>query len=84
MVGKRLKIGAIDDMELILNAAMPGVRLHHVLRPPASIPAKAGLQYFALESEGTFWDRICEGQVLAIYIPGDLQTLKIELLAVKE
>ena len=84
MVGKRLKIGAIGDMELILNAAMPGVRLHHVLRPPASIPAKAGLQYFALESEGTFWDRICEGQVLAIYIPGDLQTLKIELLAVKE
>jgi len=84
MVSKRLKVGAVDDMELILNAAMPGVRLHHVARPPASIPAKVGLQYFSLESQGTFWERICQGQVLAIYVPGDLQALKIELLGVKD
>ena len=84
MMLKRVKIGAVDDMDLILNAAMPGVRLNPISRPPASIPSKAGHQYFSLESHGGFWDRVCKGQILAVHLPGDLQGVKVELLATKE
>ncbi len=84
MIMKRVKIGAVEDMDLILNAAMPGVRFNHIPRPPASIPSKTGHQYFSLESHGSFWDRVCKGQILAVYLPGDLEGVKVELLATKE
>ncbi|MGD9853117.1 MAG: type VI secretion system baseplate subunit TssK [Nitrospirales bacterium] len=81
---KRVKIGAMDDMELIVNAAMPGVRFRHVVRPPASIPAKTGHQYFQWETQGGFWDRIKQMQNLSLYVPSELQEVKIEILVTKE
>jgi type VI secretion system protein ImpJ len=81
---KRLKIGAMDDMDLIVNAAMPGVKFRHVPRPPSSIPAKTGHQYFQWETQGGFWDRIKQSQSLALYVPSDLQETTIEVLVTKE
>lgn len=81
---KRVKIGAIDDMDLIVNAAMPGVRFRHIVRPPASIPGKTGHQYFQWETQGGFWDRIKQSQGVALYVPSELQDIKIEVLVTKE
>jgi type VI secretion system protein ImpJ len=81
---KRVKIGAMDDMDLIINAAMPGVRFRHVAQTPASIPSKAGHQYFGLENQGGFWDRIKQSQTIALYVPQELQNTTIEILVTKE
>jgi len=81
---KRVKIGAMDDMELIVNAAMPGVKFRHIPRPPASIPSKTGHQYFQLETQGGFWDRIKQSQSIALSVPPELQDIKIEVLVTKE
>ncbi len=81
---KRVKIGSMDDMDLIINAAMPGVRFQHTTQTPASIPSKAGHQYFALESQGGFWDRIKQSQNIALYVPQELQNSTIEILVTKE
>lgn len=84
MILKRVKVGAVDDMDLILNAAMPGIKFHHIPRPPASIPSKTGYQYFSLENHGGFWDRVKKAQILAVYLPSDVQGVELELLATKE
>jgi len=81
---KRVKIGAMDDMDLIINAAMPGVRFRHVAQTPASIPSKTGHQYFGLENQGGFWDRIKQSQTIALYVPQELQKTTIEILVTKE
>ena len=81
---KRVKIGSMDDMDLIINAAMPGVRFRHTTQTPASIPSKAGHQYFGLESQGGFWDRIKQSQNIALYVPQELQNTTIEILVTKE
>ncbi len=81
---KRVKIGAMDDMDLIINAAMPGVRFRHVTQTPVSIPSKGGHQYFGLENQGGFWDRIKQSQTIALYVPQELQEATIEVLATKE
>ncbi|MGB0911270.1 MAG: type VI secretion system baseplate subunit TssK [Nitrospirales bacterium] len=84
MILKRVKVGAEEDMDLIVNAAMPGVKFNHISRPPASIPSKTGYQYFSLESHGGFWDRVKQSQILTVYLPNDVQGVELELLATKE
>jgi len=79
-----LKVGAVDDMEVILKSAMSGVRLHPTIRPAANIPVKTGHFYYRLETHGNYWQRITETQRLAIYVPSGLQDMKIELLATKD
>jgi type VI secretion system protein ImpJ len=65
-------------------AAMPGVRLYHTPRPPATLPVKLGYQYFRLDDRGVFWEEIKKSQVVALHIPESLQTLTIQLLAAKD
>jgi predicted component of type VI protein secretion system len=81
---KRVKIGAMDEMDLFINAAMPGVRFRHVAQTPASIPSKTGHQYFGLENQGGFWDRIKQSQTIALNVPSELQNTIIEILVTKE
>jgi predicted component of type VI protein secretion system len=52
----RVKVGAMYDMDLIINAAMPGVHFRQTAQTPASIPSKTGHQYFGLENQNGFWD----------------------------
>lgn len=84
MIPRRVKVGAVNELDLIVSAAMPGVRLYHTPRPPTSIPMKTGHHYFRLENYGDFWESICRSQVVGFYVPSDLKPLKFELLAAKE
>jgi type VI secretion system protein ImpJ len=84
LIPRRIKVGSINEMDLIVSTAMPGVRLYHTPRPPTSIPVKAGHHYFRLENQGEFWDSICRSHTVGFYVPTDLKGLRFELLAVKE
>ncbi len=84
IVPVRFKAGASEDLELIINAAMPGVRLYHNPRPPSSIPIKEGHQYFRLDDQGSFWEAVLRSRSIAFYVPADLAGLGIQLIAAKE
>lgn len=81
-VPRRLKVGSPDDVEKILNSALPGVPLHHVARTPASLPVRAGNLYFALEPGGAIFRRMLEARSVCIHVPQPLHPLKLELFAV--
>jgi type VI secretion system protein ImpJ len=83
-VPRRVKVCASTDVDLIVSAALPGVRLYHVPRPPGTVPAKPGYQCFRLENQGDFWESICRSRSIAFYVPSDLRGVKLELVAVKE
>lgn len=84
LVPQQVKIGSPSKLREIVAAAMPGVRLYHTPRPPATLPMKVGTQYFRLDDRGVFWDDIKKSQVVALHIPESLQTVKIQLVAAKE
>ncbi len=84
LIPRRIKLGSLHELDMIVSTAMPGVRIYYTPRPPSSIPMKAGYQYFSLENHGEFWSSICRSKVLAFYVPADLKRLKYELLATKE
>ena len=84
LVPHQVKIGSPSKLKEIVAAAMPGVKLYHTPRPPATLPMKIGTQYFRLDDRGVFWDEIKKSQVVALHVPESLQGIKIQLVAAKE
>ena len=82
MVPLKLKAGSPDDVEKILNSALPGVRLVHATQTPVSLPVRVGNHYFILEPQGQIFDRMRKARSICIYVPQALLNLKLELFAV--
>ena len=78
----KLKVGAPDDVEKILNSALPGVRLSYAAQTPAPIPVRVGNHYFALEPHGAIYERMLKSHSICIYVPQALLDFKLELIAV--
>ncbi|WP_334159379.1 type VI secretion system baseplate subunit TssK [Oryzomicrobium sp.] len=81
-VPMKLKIGAPDDVERVLNSALGGIRLTHATQTPAAIPVRVGNHYFALEPHGTIFERMMKSRAICIYVPQGLLDMKLELIAV--
>lgn len=82
IVPLKLKAGSPDDVEKILNSALPGVRLVHAAQTPAALPVRVGNHYFALEPQGQIFERMRQARSVCIYVPQALLELKLELFAV--
>lgn len=78
----KLKIGAPDDVEKILNSALPGVKLVHAAQTPTAIPVRVGNHYFSFEPHGQIFERMLKARSICIYVPKTLSELKLELIAV--
>ncbi|HEY0846506.1 MAG TPA: type VI secretion system baseplate subunit TssK, partial [Noviherbaspirillum sp.] len=81
-VPMKLKVGSPDDVEKILNSALPGVRLAHATQTPSAIPVRVGNHYFAMEPQGQIFERMMKARSICIYVPQTLLGLKLELIAV--
>lgn len=82
MAPLKLKAGSPDDVEKILNSALPGVRLAHAAQTPAALPVRVGNHYFILEPQGQIFERMRQARSICIYVPQALLDLKLELYAV--
>ena len=78
----KLKAGSPDDVEKILNSALPGVRLAHATQTPTALPVRVGNHYFILEPQGNIFERMRQARSICIYVPQALLELKLELFAV--
>lgn len=82
MAPLKLKAGSPDDVEKILNSALPGVRLVHAAQTPSALPVRVGNHYFILEPRGQIFDRMRQARSICIYVPQALLEFKLELFAV--
>jgi type VI secretion system protein ImpJ len=82
IVPRRFKVGAPDDVEKCVLAALPGVRLQHTPQLPAAVPVRPDTSYFLLEAKGPMYERMLQAQSVSIYVPSGLQDLRLDLLAV--
>jgi type VI secretion system protein ImpJ len=78
----RFKIGAPDDVEKCVLAALPGVRLQYTPQLPAAVPVRPDTCYFMLEGKGQMYERMLQAQSISIYVPSGIKELKLELIAV--
>lgn len=76
------KIGAPDDVQHIVNSALPGLPLRAVSRLPAAIPIRIENHYFALDVTHPAFKRMVEAKACQIYVPTSIPDVSIELYAV--
>jgi type VI secretion system protein ImpJ len=76
------KIGAPDDVEHIVNSALPGIPLKAVQRVPAAIPVRLDNHYFALESASAAHAKMLAAQACQIYLPASVPDASLELYSV--
>lgn len=81
-VPRAFKVGSPDDIEVVVNTALPGVRLQHAPRVPSAIPVRLDNHYFALEPQGRMFERMMAAQAIAFYVPSGFPNLQLELMAV--
>jgi type VI secretion system protein ImpJ len=83
-VQRKAKLAPVGRLEMMVNAALPGVHLVPEAAAPSAIPAKAGFKYFRLQQTGELWDQVTQTKALAIHMPSDLPSTKLELVATTE
>lgn len=76
------KIGTPDDVNRLLNSALDGVPLQPLSHVPAAIPLRLENQYFALDFKHAQGRAVLSEGVCALYVPGTLNDVKLELFAV--
>jgi len=81
---QKIKVGAPEDIDMLVGAALQGLTLIHTPRAPAGLPTRPNLLYFRLEKTGKFWDSIRKNCSVGIFVSGEFRGLNLELLAVNE
>ena len=76
------KAGAPDEVEQIVNSALPGIPLRTMSRLPAAIPVRIENQYFALDSAHPAFQRMLDARACHFYVPASLPDVSLELFAV--
>ena len=76
------KAGSPDDVEQIVNSALPGIPLRAMSRLPAAIPIRIENQYFALDSTHPAFRRMVAARACQFYVPASIPDVSHELNAV--
>jgi type VI secretion system protein ImpJ len=61
-----MKMGSGQRVEHIFKQAFRGLKLVPVVRPPRALPAGAGIVYYQVERDPTFWKDVAETGVMAL------------------
>jgi type VI secretion system protein ImpJ len=82
LVPRAVKVGSPEDIEVVVNSAMPGATLNHSTRLPNAIPVRLDNHYFSIEPHGRVYERMMSAQAISFYAPSAFTNLKLELMAV--
>lgn len=80
---QQVKIGPVEQIRNLVNAALPGITLRPLPVAPRQIPYHAGVTYFELEQRGQFWKQLSQSGGLAIHLAGDFPKAEMELWAIR-
>lgn len=80
----QVKVGPVDRIRQLVNAAMPGIPLKVLPVAPRQIPFHSGFTYFEFERNNEFWKELTHSGGVALHIGGDFPGLEIELWTIRQ
>ena len=80
----QIKIGPVERIRQLVNAAMPGIALKPLPVAPRQIPFHTGFTYFQLDPNNEFWKELKLSGGFALHIGGDFPGLEIEFWAIRQ
>jgi type VI secretion system protein ImpJ len=81
---QQVKIGPVEDIQQLVNSALPGISIHPLSVAPRQIPFHAGFTYFELNKHSSLWDKMASSGGFAIHIGGNFPGLELELWAIRK
>ena len=78
-----MKIGPVEQIRNLVNAALPGIAIRPLAVAPRQLPFHPGVQYFELERTSRFWDDLKTSGGMAVHVAGEFPGLVLECWAIK-
>ena len=80
----QIKIGPVERIRQLVNAAMPGITIKSLAVAPRQIPYHSGFCYFELERNSPFWKELSHSGGFAVHIGGDFPGIELEFWAIRQ
>ena len=77
------KIGPVEEIRQLVNSALPGIALRPLSVAPRQIPYNAGVVYFQIDSQSSYWQKMTTSGGIAAHVSGDYPGLKMNLWAIR-
>ncbi|MDD2659037.1 MAG: type VI secretion system baseplate subunit TssK [Methylococcales bacterium] len=79
----QVKIGPVEQINLLIRNALPGITIQALPVAPRQIPYHAGFAYFELNKQSELWKQMQHSGGFAIHIAGEFPGLELEFWAIK-
>ncbi len=80
----QLKIGPVERIRQLVNAAMPGIGIKPLPVAPRQIPFRTGYSYFELDRHSEFWSELQQSGGFAMHLGGDFPGIEMEFWAIRQ
>jgi len=81
---QQVKIGPVEEIQRLVNSALPGIAIDPLPVAPRQIPIHAGFTYFELSRQGPLWEKMATSGGFAIQIGGSFPGLELEFWAIRK
>ena len=80
----QIKIGPVERIRQLVNAAMPGIVIKPLPVAPRQIPFRSGYTYFELDRHSEFWKELQQSGGFALHLGGDFPGIEMEFWAIRQ
>lgn len=80
----QVKVGPVERIRQLVNAAMTGIPLKSLPVAPRQIPYHSGFTYFELERNSSFWKELQHSGGIALHVGGDFPGLELEFWTIRQ
>jgi len=84
LLPQQTKLGAVEQIQKLVDLQLPGARLIPLPNPPRQIPYYAQSTYFEVESSDPFWKQTLSGSAMALRIVGEFPDLRFEAWGLRD
>lgn len=81
---QQVKIGPVEEIQHLVNSAMPGITIQPLSVAPRQIPFHVGYTYFELNKQGPLWEKMETSGGFAVHVGGSFPGLKLEFWAIRK
>lgn len=80
----QMKIGPVERIRQLVNAAMPGIVIKPLPVAPRQIPYRSGYTYFELDRHSEYWKELQQSGGFAMHLGGDFPGIEMEFWAIRQ